>query len=210
MDDEEFSYVYMLVNPINQIPFYVGITNSPDLRFEDHLESKEGKKRAEIVSNIKSNGFIPLMVILERKIDRKSARRSEIFWIELLSARGVPIVNKEILNGIECVAFHTSGIREQSIRKKVASHESTNKAADPSIGKPENHGKSWEGEEVKALQASFILGVTLDELSVAHKRTRAGILGQLTKISRGNKKVYLRMAELNLLPSQEAYRQFQS
>lgn len=210
-DKQRLQYVYMLVNPVNQMPFYVGITSSTEVRFSQHIESQQGKMRASIVRYITERGLAPAMVVLERKPDRKRARLSEIFWIELLASRGIPIVNKEVLGGIDAVAFHQSGIREQDKRHREESKADNQlSTSDNSQEKPKNHGKSWSEEEVTNLVKSFLKGESCESLALIHGRTEAGILGRLEKVSRENAAVYDRMAALSLLPSQISYQQLGS
>lgn len=49
---------------------------------------------------------------------------------------------------------------------------------------PRNAGKPWSAEEDQRLLAGFDAGQKLDELVVAHERTRAGIEARLVKHGR--------------------------
>jgi len=209
-------YVYALVNPRNHYPFYIGITSSLEDRYVQHLESQEGKKRASIVSSLADVGLKPAIIVLERKPSRKQAKLAEIFWIELFGSRGIPIVNKEILGGIDSVNFHieppiTPKRRlKQTSEVQAYSTELTRQKQHKNKTLPENHGKAWQQTDIESLIAAFASGSTIEQLAEIFSRTYFGILGQLQRLATSNEAVYGRLAELGLLKSQEAYRHLAS
>ena len=90
--------IYAIINPIDNKPFYVGETNSFELRKKQHLKGTD-QISGLVIRQIKANGFVPLFVILEEHDDEETALRAEIFWIETLLARGVELVNSQAFTG---------------------------------------------------------------------------------------------------------------
>lgn len=201
-------YIYMLINPVNQYPFYIGVSHQVDIRYEQHLVTTEGRKRASIVEYIKSLGQEPILVLLEKKPNRKQAYYSEKFWIELFGSRGIPIANKEIMNSLNVVDFHTKP-KNVVFREKSEGFELSStllRAGTISKAqKPINHGKTWSQEDLRDLKGKFLDGSSIEDLASIYKRTTLGILSQLIKLSSQDEDIYFKLANLKLLPNQEAY-----
>lgn len=51
---------------------------------------------------------------------------------------------------------------------------------------PENAGKPWGQEEDEALSKAFDAGVSIDELSSSHKRTKGSISSRLVRLGKIN------------------------
>jgi hypothetical protein len=209
MQHEAPHYVYALINPRNHYPFYVGMTNSLEQRYEQHLESREGKKRASIVRELEAAGLKPVIAVLERKPNRRLAKIAEVFWIELLGSRGVPIVNKEILGGVDAVGFHVRHAPTPKRRSPETPEIATavQKLQRRPESLPAKHGKPWSESDIQGLRREFESGATLEDVAATFERTYLGVLGQLQKLAHKNDVVYGKLAELGLLKSQEAYRQ---
>jgi len=162
------------------------------------------------VAGLAEQGLSPVVIVLGRKLNRKQAKLAEIFRIELLGSRGVPIVNKEILGGIDAVNFHLEAPLTPNRRPRASEN-----APVPEVKRqrqngsvlPTNHGKAWERVDLATLAASFVAGATLDELAAQCGRTRQGVLSQLQRLAHGNDALYGKLAELGMLKQQEAYRQ---
>jgi len=128
----------------------------------------------------------------------------------LLGLRGVPIVNKEILGGIDAVKFHLEAPLSPKRRPRTgesAPVPEVKRQRQNGSALPTNHGKAWEPADLAALAASFIAGAMLDELAAQCVRTRLGVLSQLQRLAHGNDAVCGKLAELGMLKTQEAYRQ---
>lgn len=206
---EKPCYVYSLKNPINQYPFYIGITNNVDIRFFQHLNDQVGKKRASIITHIEKSGFMPVMVVLEKHRTKRLAKRAELFWIELYRSRNIPIVNKEVPSSMESVDFHLdadknhmpSNRRKSPIKSKPTNPTPISTPAEQSPGgkKPNNHGKPWNFETKQELKSLFMDGLRLPEIANTLGRTQYSILKNLERMAENDDQLYLLMLRRNIL-----------
>ncbi len=108
LTDEEFkkllwsmkkpSYtIYMLVDPRDHKPFYIGQTQYPYLRYKEHRNPSDDDKsdRAKRIREIRKSRKSPLFVELESTNRKTSALIKEMFWIELFKSRGMKLKNQE-------------------------------------------------------------------------------------------------------------------
>lgn len=194
--------------------YWIGKTskNSIDLidKFMSLIDQRSNAKHSlffnEFFIGLESGPFI---YFIPRKdyvhICLDTNRREE--WLNRLSSLEIPskICGMRNLFGVD--VNHSVLDEHRSILNELII-EAIKRYQESSTSKPQNHGKPWGHEEILKLQNSFISGADPDDLVSSHKRTRASILFQLIKLSKTNRNIYSRMADLNLLPSQEAYRQF--
>lgn len=90
--------IYMLVDPRDHKPFYIGQTQYLDLRYyKDHLNPAHHDKtdRAKRIREILNERKKPVLVVLERTTRKVSALIREMFWIELFKRSGVRLKNRE-------------------------------------------------------------------------------------------------------------------
>ena len=87
-------YVYALIDPLIDCPFYVGITNDPKMRFSCHV-TKQGlnREKEEYITYLQSLGLQPVMKILESLADRKEAHARERQWVYSYIGMGYPLTN---------------------------------------------------------------------------------------------------------------------
>jgi predicted GIY-YIG superfamily endonuclease len=83
-----------MVDPRNNTPSYVGITNNPNQRYFEHIELrvKKGKKN-DWVQQLLAEGVKPKMRILEIVESREEARAREKYWIQQYVSQGIPLTN---------------------------------------------------------------------------------------------------------------------
>lgn len=95
-------YIYKLVDPRTNKPFYVGMTNNPKHRFNQHLSIYHTTRIKEaIIQEIRAQGFHPIMEISEEineiptnwKEPRKYVKAREEYWIKKLVDEGFQLVN---------------------------------------------------------------------------------------------------------------------
>lgn len=108
-------YVYSLRSPINWEIFYVGKTQSLNLRFGQHLgEAKKNPLKTaknSIINEILSSGLCPIMREIDKtyvrtKIDKYHAAYKEVFWIKFYKEIGWDIVNvKDVNADLECFDY---------------------------------------------------------------------------------------------------------
>jgi len=102
---DNIEYVYLLVDPRDYEPFYVGRTKDPDTRLSAHINDgrryepdPDGTKPA-IISNLLDDGLTPIMRVIEVTTARYAPLR-EYEWWEALLERGYGIVNVVKRTGI--------------------------------------------------------------------------------------------------------------
>lgn len=75
--------IYRLINPINNDTFYVGASYNPVLRLKQHIQltgtTKNAIRKNKIISEILSEGLIPLMDILEIAEDDNVQEREDYY-----------------------------------------------------------------------------------------------------------------------------------
>lgn len=115
--DKQILYVYMLVDPRNDKPFYVGRSFDPKRRYADHLHdgSKYEQKgelgldfenKSAIIDDIMTYGILPTMIILDNcevhfnmKSQIKTLDGYESFWaIWVEKQYGVEVFGKHMPN----------------------------------------------------------------------------------------------------------------
>jgi hypothetical protein len=89
-------YIYALVDPIEGIPRYIGMTQSPETRYAQHINSQQGKdsesSKAQWIRRIKALGRPIVLVILDC-VDRKDGPRTEKEWMKHFMGLGVELFN---------------------------------------------------------------------------------------------------------------------
>jgi hypothetical protein len=90
--------IYGLVDPRDQLPFYVGLTGDVYKRFLDHIKCKGGNlgKTARIMS-LREADIMVHMPIYEQTEDVGYARIREAYWIHHFEVLGAPLTNMKRL-----------------------------------------------------------------------------------------------------------------
>lgn len=190
-------YIYLLINPLNQAPFYIGMTNNMEDRIKQHIDGKDDTtKKLKVIKHIQNENMTPVVVILEKPPTRVQAKKAEKFWIETFMSRGSELINKE--GGKDSISFH---IQKTTEHNKPAQTISENKRE---IEKGNRHGAPWDAVEINTLTESF-LGATISEIAANHKRSESSIKWQLQKMAARNKKIRQKLRSLGLLLSQSGY-----
>lgn len=90
-------HVYVLVDPRDGRPRYVGCTMNPRQRMSAHLnanKSTEGNgRRCEWVRELKTLGLAPKMMGLGKAVGFRAAQKLEASWIAKGWKRGWPLLN---------------------------------------------------------------------------------------------------------------------
>jgi ssDNA-binding Zn-finger/Zn-ribbon topoisomerase 1 len=95
-------FVYVLVDPITDQPFYVGMTKNPERRFSAHLASgnyhpedeDRASRKARYISSLSLRGEQPEFQVLEYATDKQTASDREDYWIMKLIRDGHDLTNK--------------------------------------------------------------------------------------------------------------------
>ena len=120
--------IYSLVNPLDNMVFYVGKTQSVlSNRLIGHLSEKlslteyKNKRKIDIISTLKGKQLKPKIELLEivYVTDINETCEREIFWINYFKANGHPITNTKLVDGtyldkgeIDAQTQRTSQIQE--------------------------------------------------------------------------------------------------
>lgn len=103
-------FVYDLIDPRDDLPFYVGITNNPNERMMQHLlrdDSNEGKVAR--IKDIQAGGLTPKMHIIEVVEGRSIAHEKETYWIQQYLAKGIKLTNIQ-KNTAGSLLFYTDAV----------------------------------------------------------------------------------------------------
>ena len=86
--------VYNLLNPIDNNIFYVGCTKNPYNRFYSHYQGDNNIKKSNLIKEIRSNGYKPIMNVLKEVDNIELAEFIETEFIELYKFKGYDLLNK--------------------------------------------------------------------------------------------------------------------
>lgn len=86
------SYIYKIVDPRTDRPFYVGKTGNPDQRFKCHNSYKKGDLGKRI-QEIRSEGHRLKFIVIEKVEDYWIITERERFWIDKLNSDGENLFN---------------------------------------------------------------------------------------------------------------------
>ena len=158
--------IYMLVDPRDGWPYYVGETTDRKQRYRYHCKNTGRnlpvtRRSQEIIRA----GKKPQMVTIDQAHSEVEALRKELFWIDLFMARGVKLLNREQQ------AWLYERYNELATSARLGRQEAA--AAKPST---KRHGRPWTDEEKQRLKEAFAAGRAqlIASLAGEHQgRTRA-------------------------------------
>jgi hypothetical protein len=124
-------YLYYLIDPRNEKPFYVGISSrDKDVRLTEHKRPKERTKnflKYMKIREIKSAGLDVQIKIIEDNLTKQEAESKEITAIALLKAAGIVLTNISLGGNVY--------IPTPEVREKI----SAAKKGQPSYVRTEEH-----------------------------------------------------------------------
>lgn len=90
--------LYELVNPIDNLPFYIGLTDNPTRRIGEHcyITKKdwiENPFKTKIIYNLKKQSLEPIMNVLFDNLTEKEVVDLEIHMIEVMRILQYPLTN---------------------------------------------------------------------------------------------------------------------
>ncbi len=88
--------IYALIDPADQLVYYVGQTRNPAKRLAEHLRTHTSESaKAAWLRNLRERGQQPIMQILETVTGLETALKQEQKWILAFGEKGMPLVNIE-------------------------------------------------------------------------------------------------------------------
>lgn len=111
-------YVYVLVDPINRIPFYVG--KGKGNRMYQHLKGDKGnKKKVRYIENIRMLGFEPYAMKVQDNLTESEAYSLERIGIKYYKSLFSYLTNIKSVNGLEKTG-RNKGYKwsQESLRKR--------------------------------------------------------------------------------------------
>lgn len=88
------TYIYTLSDPRTNAVRYVGRTIAPEQRFYAHKMSYDGTPKANWILELKNEGVLPDMVIIDSADDKMDAQEKEQYWINCCRADGCNLLNQ--------------------------------------------------------------------------------------------------------------------
>jgi len=86
-------YIYALIDPQTDEPFYIGSSTFPDSRFLDHVRgSNTSEVNHKRIRQIIESGYKPTLSILEETTEELRWEREKA-WVDLLQQAGTSLTN---------------------------------------------------------------------------------------------------------------------
>jgi hypothetical protein len=93
-------FIYVLINPLNKQIFYVGYTNNPKKRLNEHISDKYNLNKDLIIDDILLNNKRPILNIIDEceyvyneKFKMYEHERLEIYYIKKYKNEGIKLSN---------------------------------------------------------------------------------------------------------------------
>lgn len=187
--------IYALVDPRDHNIFYVGQTRDLDSRKRSHFAGGHSISGAKI-KVLRSNGLLPLVVVLETDLPLRRLSVAESFWIALLRRRGCELLNvppqpdarRQLRDAARSAGFGAPRIAslnlaETHIREiEMPEREQRRQQRVRELGLPLNTGKPWTPGEDAALRALFRHGLRADDIARRFGRSRDAVAARLMRM----------------------------
>ena len=93
--------VYRLEDPRYKVTFYVGLSCDAQARYLQHIQSNSNNPEKDaVIDDIKADGLLPDLYVIERIKGRYYASRREAYWIKYYFAQGEPLTNRMYVEGV--------------------------------------------------------------------------------------------------------------
>ncbi len=89
---EERTFIYALIDPLTYEVFYIGKSDHPEHRFDEHLRDKSDSPKVWRINQICSQGHLPTLTILE-EVDGVVALEREDWWTRYYENAGHHLTN---------------------------------------------------------------------------------------------------------------------
>jgi len=178
--------IYALVDPRTDELFYIGQTSHLSRRRTEHLDGTDQLSGVR-VAQIKVAGFLPYVIVLERRTDMASALSAEVFWIELALSRGMTLLNAQGVGG------HVARRRERrslhaDLDAMTSAKRDAGTLATIANGRSLRMGETWSDQELRRLAGMVRAGMSREAMADALGRSPGDICRRLDLESRGTSK----------------------
>lgn len=165
--------VYALIDPRSDDVFYIGHTGNLPERKAQHIEGTD-QLSGLYVQQMKLNGFVPIVGVIERCKTLTQALSSEIYWIECFRARGAKLLNGQVVGGAV----------DKKIKRGELSATLSRMASlkDIANGRPANGFKPWTERDRKRLRGMRKAKMSREAMADALERPVPDIAEQLSKL----------------------------
>jgi hypothetical protein len=87
--------IYLLIDPRDESPRYVGMTQAPQRRLMGHLRGENNPANAKEIwiQELRAQGLAPIMQEVDQAETEAEARERETYWMRELIERGVLLTN---------------------------------------------------------------------------------------------------------------------
>lgn len=171
--------VYGIIDPRTDAVFYIGQSSDFVARKAAHCEGSD-QLSGYAVKQMRLNGFVPLFVILERMTTKARALSAEIFWIEVMKARGAELLNAQGVGGY----VERGRLRRQftgtlaamaAAKAESTGDRTTATLEDIANGRSVRTREDWGLQEVRRLKGMVRVGMNALAIADALERAPAEI-----------------------------------
>jgi hypothetical protein len=169
-----------MIDPRNDAVFYIGQSSDFAARKAAHIEGSD-QLSGYAVKLMKLNGFVPLFVILERMTTKAEALSAEIFWIELMKARGAALLNAQGVGGyVERgrlrQKFSATLARMQTSMRAGNAERGTATLEDIANGRSVRTHEDWSGHEIARLKGMVRVKMKVPAIADVLERAPEAVL----------------------------------
>ncbi|MBS4046239.1 MAG: hypothetical protein KG075_07850 [Alphaproteobacteria bacterium] len=191
----ETGCIYALVDPRDHNIFYVGQTRDLDARKRTHFAGGHSLSGAKI-KILRSNGLLPLVVVLQGDLPLRRLSLAEAFWIDLLRQRGGELLNVTGLAaeerrqrphppraegfGAPRIALPCYDEGKDQPLQQLRELRRQQRVRDLNL--PLNAGKPWTAGEDAALRALFRHGLRASDIARRFGRSRDAVAARLVRL----------------------------
>ena len=170
--------VYGMIDPRTDAIFYIGQSSDFPARKSAHLEGSD-QLSGYAVKQMKLNGFVPLFVVLERAKTKGEALSAEIFWIEIMKARGAALLNAQGVGG-----YVERGKVRKAMAEKLEMMEQSKVASkamqratleDVANGRSVRTFEEWSALEIRRLKGMAKANMSVSAMADALERAPEAI-----------------------------------
>jgi hypothetical protein len=86
------TFIYALVDPITDLPRYIGKSDNPIDRYKEHLYDKNKSYKCSWINYLKEKSLLPILRIIE-ECDFKFWKEREIYWVSFCIECGIKLTN---------------------------------------------------------------------------------------------------------------------